>query len=216
MGVTVTYVSFSAMDEVTQREARRRLADLVRREGGPTAFARKVGMTKGHISGLMNGKSFGPLAQVNIERAYNLRSGYFDGRDASEDGDAAVHWLPIKDIEHAAKPAQPGARQLPLVMPVSAKAFAVLMQSDAMMATSPGERSIPPGVYVIVDPDRPFARGDDVLAELRPDTPPVVRRVLQDGEFFYLRSINPSYPELAKIWKGVTVLGRVMGIVAAY
>lgn len=199
------------MTGVDDTEARRKLRALVDKAGGPTALGKAAGMSKGWISAITTGaKPFRVAGRAKLEDALQLPRGYFTDDDAVTPA-AGVRSLPVRSWDDLASLANSDrvlvARQL------TPAAYALLMDSDAMMSHSLGERSIPPGVYIIIEPDHPYARGDDVLAQLEAGARPCVRRVLVDGPAAYLTPLNGAYGGPVKIKGEVKVLGRVMGLV---
>lgn len=200
------------MTSTDETEARRRLQALVDKYGGPTRLGDAAGMSKSWISSVTTGaKPFRVAARAKLEDALNLPRGYFADEDGAAPGPGVMS-LPVKtwdDISGAGT----GDRVL-VAKALSPRAFALLMDSDAMLSRSILDRSIPPGVHVIIEPDHAFGPGDDVLVQFEPGSRPCIRRVLVDGPTTYVKPLNQDYAELTKVRGKVRVLGRVMGMVA--
>lgn len=200
------------MDSTDDTEARRRLQALVTKYEGPTKLADAAGMSKSWISSLTTGaKPFRVAARTKLEDALNLPRGYFADEDAAAPGPGVVA-LPVKrweDIDGAGT----GERVM-VAKAMSPRAFALLMDSDAMLSRSILDKSIPPGVFVLIEPGHAYGPGDDVLAQFEPGSRACIRRVLVDGPNTYLKPLNQDYAELTKVRGKVRVLGRVMGMVA--
>ena len=191
-----------------------RLVELVKSAGGPTAFAKRVGMHRAWISALVSGsKEFGPGGQVKMAQRLGRHPGWFMEAPAAT---AEAATVPIKEWEAADKPAPPGAELLRTGLDVGPEGYALLMQSEAMTAATFIERSIPPGVYVLVDPSQPWGRGNDIIIRMTPGATPCVRRVLEDGPNKYVKAMNPAFPGAYQITASMRVLGRVVGIQASY
>ncbi len=203
------------------RKARDQLRKLIAEAGGVTALAKKAGLSKGYISGIANDKPFQLAGRARLEQLLGLRPGFFGVptrhlRLVGSDGVPGVRSVPIKSWEDAAAPARPGAQTLDVAAELSPASYALLMDSDAMMSPSLIERSIPPGVFILVDPNQDPARGDDAVAQLQPGSRPCVRRVLEDGPFRYLKALNADYPGVLRITESVRILGRVVGMQATF
>lgn len=204
-----------------ERQARDRLRTLIDEAGGVTALATKAGVSKGYISGISNSKPFKLAARAHLEQTLGLRPGYFGIptrhlRAAGPVGATGGRSVPIKTWADAAKPARPDAQTIEVAAELSPESYALLMDSDAMMSPSLIERSIPPGVFILVDPAQAPARGDDAVVRLQPNAKACVRRVLEDGPSRYLKALNPDYPGLVRITDSVRILGRVVGMQATF
>lgn len=202
------------MNATKRQSAHDRLTALVQQAGGPTRFGKQVGYGKAWISALVNGtKDFGFGAQASMAQRLGHHPGWF-WEEADPTG--APSHIPVKKWDLADKPAPPECDFLKTGLSVSTAGYALLMESNAMMSPNMVERSIPVGVYLVIDPSQPYARGDDVVVRMSPGAAPCVRRVLEDGPNKYLKAMNPDYPGLQQITSFVRVLGRVVGIQASY
>lgn len=82
---------------------------------------------------------------------------------------------------------------IPIDFPLSGKCFATFSQDNMM------EPFILVNSIVIVDPEREIANKDFVLLIKNKDEKPIIRQIISDGEDFYLKILNSSFPVDLKI-----------------
>ena len=197
-----------------ERLARERLARVIETHGGVTATASAAGLHKSYISELRAGnKPFGIAARRRLEEALHLPRGWFSGEEAAP---TALLQVPLKTWEAAELKATPNTARITTALPVTAEGYALLMDSDAMMSPSLAERSIPPGVLVIIDPAAQCKSGDDAVVVLAKGARPCIRRVVDDGPFRFLRPANAAYGGLVRMRGDVRIIGRVVGMQASF
>jgi SOS-response transcriptional repressor LexA len=76
---------------------------------------------------------------------------------------------------------------------VSKNAFALRVVGDSMINPN-GSPSLPPGVIVIVEPNREPKNGDIVIARLEDSMEATIKKLIIDGHQKFLKPLNPQYP----------------------
>lgn len=84
-------------------------------------------------------------------------------------------------------------------------AFALRIEGDSM--TSPSGLSFPDGCIIIVDPERAPVAGDYVVAKDVSTQKATFKRLTTDGNRWYLKPLNPSYPAIEIDDPAVRVIG---------
>lgn len=207
------------MDDVTM--ARELLKELVTKAGGQSAFARKAGVSKQWVNKLLNPSNpFALNARSALEEKLGMPAGYFSGKVAATPSPVPFVLVPLLSWAEAGVVGQEEVRRdRPIVnapMQVSDRAFALTVESDSMVSPSPAERSLPPGMLIIVDPSVPPKAGDFVVARLPGAPAATCRKLIEDSGFLYLAALNPRYTELVRVTPDVQLVGRVMGALATF
>jgi SOS-response transcriptional repressor LexA len=93
---------------------------------------------------------------------------------------------------------------------VGDSSFALQVSGDAMVSPHPGEESFPPGTLILVDPSKPVAPGDYVLAKDKQTGHATFKRLVQDAGRWYLKPSNPAYQTVEVKDLETAIIGRVM------
>lgn len=90
------------------------------------------------------------------------------------------------------------------------RTFALTVDGESMY--QPGNPdSIPPGVFVFVDPDREPRHHNVVVARERETGGAMLRRLVVDGTRRYLEATNPAWPKrIVEVDNGIELLGVVV------
>ncbi len=89
---------------------------------------------------------------------------------------------------------------------ISLKSYALVINHDMM------EPRFPSGSTVIVDPEAEIQNGDCVIAKTSPDSAPVFKKYIKEGEESFLKPLNTAYPVSNVTDKELTFLGRAIQI----
>ena len=89
--------------------------------------------------------------------------------------------------------------------------YALRVKGDAMVNTVTGNPSFPPGVIIIVDPDRVIELGQYVVAIQEGSQGAMFKQYVEDGGIGWLKPLNPQYP-MVQVVDGIEVCGVVTGI----
>lgn len=87
----------------------------------------------------------------------------------------------------------------------SSHAFALRVEGDSM--TSPVPPSFPDGCIIIVDPDRAPKAGDYVVAKDITTQRATFKRLMTDGNRWYLKPLNTAYPAIEVDDPAMRVIG---------
>ncbi len=93
---------------------------------------------------------------------------------------------------------------------IGKRAYALEVKGDSM--TNPrGWPTFPPGVRIVVDPDKAAQPNSLVIAQIDGETEATFKRLVQDGGRSYLVPLNPQYPTLP-IDRSITICGVVVAM----
>ncbi|MBE8232406.1 MAG: hypothetical protein HAW67_01630 [Endozoicomonadaceae bacterium] len=80
------------------------------------------------------------------------------------------------------------------------------VRGDAMEST--GNRNVPEGAVIVVEPNTQYQSGDLVIAHLSQATDATFKQIIVEGNQTYLKSFNSQYP-LIPYGKDAKVVGIV-------
>ncbi len=152
-------------------------------------LAQGLGITEQKLRGFDNGIKDEGSQLYSLELA-NIEPGPdITGRVPLISWVQAGHWSEIIDNHH------PGdAEEWRLTTAkVSKNAFALRVVGDSMINPN-GYPSLPPGVIVIVEPNRSAKNGDIVVARLEDSMEATIKKLVIDGHQKFLKPLNPHYP----------------------
>jgi len=89
-------------------------------------------------------------------------------------------------------------------------AYALLVEGDSMVSSTPGSHSFPAGTVLIVDPERGGNAGDYVIAKDVHSQRATFKLLKTDGARWYLHALNKEYPPIEIDDPAVRVIGRVI------
>lgn len=95
---------------------------------------------------------------------------------------------------------------------VSGNAFALRVEGDSMLSPYPGERSFPPGMILIVDPNKTAGAGDYVIAKDVVTQQATFKKLAYDGGRWFLKPLNPSYPTVEIDDPALRIIGKVVEV----
>jgi SOS-response transcriptional repressor LexA len=91
---------------------------------------------------------------------------------------------------------------------INKKGFVIEVHGDAMVSAAEPSKSLFPGEYAAIDPERPINDGDVVLVEIN-QKDIKLRQYMRDGSESILIAFNPSYP-LIPVNSDINFLGVVV------
>lgn len=92
----------------------------------------------------------------------------------------------------------------------SDNAFALRVTGDSMTSPSPDGPSFPDGTIIIVDPSRQAGAGDYVIAKDVVTQAATFKKLMTDGGRWFLKPLNPSYPNIEIDDPAMRVIGKVI------
>jgi transcriptional regulator with XRE-family HTH domain len=199
------------------RTPKEKLAALVEQRGRQYVLD-KSGLSKQYLSNLLRGQSpFGQAAQNRMEALLGLPAGHFSDESASVVlSPTQTGRLPSMRLADVGRQA-PGDSGEFVLFPADLcrpGMFAVVMDSVAMVSPVPGERSLPPGAHIAIDPEREPKPGDFVLCRIPGQPQATLRKLIEDSGVRYLSTLNPDMRELVKLTPSVELLGTACGVIA--
>ena len=175
-----------------------KLRALVGRQGGPAAFARATGVTRSYVSQLMSDAyPGGEAAFARIADRAGLPVTWFDsdGDGAVDVAITAMRRLPLVSWEGLAQDSMNNSSTEYVAVPGDAEGdIAMRIVGDAMVSSTPGDVSLPPGTIVVIDRSRQAAPGHIVVARLAGAKAATCRQLIEDTGTLYLRATNGRYP----------------------
>ena len=100
--------------------------------------------------------------------------------------------------------------RVPCLTSSSERTFALKVKGDSMTAQHLGERSYPPGIIILVDPEKPVYVGCRVIAQISDANEATFKTYVEDCGRQYLKPIDPMYP-MIEITPKVRICGVVIG-----
>lgn len=197
-------------------------ADLDRKIG---ALAKLSGVSSSAVSQWQSGltKSMGPKAAFAIEKRLGYRAEWLmigkfpkrttNVRSARVKGVVPlISWVVASLWGDVSDPYQPGeadewAEAYETVPGESA--FALRVVGDSMTSSS-GPHSFPEGTILIVDPSRGSDAGDFVIAKDVSTQRATFKRLVTDGNRWYLQPLNPNWDRIEIDDPSMRVIGRVV------
>lgn len=203
-----------APDEVLVARRKKRLKDLISREGygGAAAIAAKTGRTQGNISHLsLPGYAFGDRAARQLETDLNLPHMYFDMPvDVATGTTQRLHMIPIVSWANCGRDYS-GIDAATVAVPWEVGPQAVACISQAGMWSHDGQLGVPPGWLAVIDPAVSPQSGDIVATWLDGATEATLRQVVDDAGRLHLFPIDPRIQGSQEWRRRDTVVGTVIG-----
>lgn len=106
--------------------------------------------------------------------------------------------------------------QIDTTAPINRFTYALRVQGDSMVSPS-GPDSFPEGTIIIIEPELEARTGDFVVVR-HPgagDTETTFKRLVRDGDRFFLQPLNPRYP-MMELPKGAAICGVLREAVKRY
>ncbi|URI08949.1 hypothetical protein MW290_25610 [Aquincola tertiaricarbonis] len=187
-----------------------KLRELVARHDGPAAFGRIIGKTRSYVSQLMSEDyPGGEAAFRRLADAAGLPSSYFDTDDGERIQLPKSKELPLLQLEEVGSNLMNhSTKTVPVALDAEGQ-FAVRLVGDSMVASSPGDVSLPSGTIVVVNAERKPMPGNIVVARLDGSASATVRQLIEDSGFYYLRPMNNNYS------RPKVTLDQILGVVTS-
>lgn len=189
---------------------------LAKSIGGISAMAERLGKSQSQISQLIGSapvKDIGHKIAAEAEKAFNKPEGWLDHLHDDEIAPcyhiiSLLEWNQVSKWEQHPKlePIEDIKVLLPLGAQIGARAYALKIQDDTMEA--PRGISFPKGSVIIVDPDLTAKPGSFVVAYAQDNRLPTFKRLVIDGQRYYLNPLNTRYPIL-EVSKPISICGVV-------
>lgn len=194
---------------MTNKELRRKkLADLIAEYGSQKAFGDAVGKDPAMFSQILNGtRNLGDKLALDLEEKLEKPRGWFDLQDSAGivirenlmpynamplparrlapviSYVQAGNWAELVD----AYPMGEGFEHIDIDAKWSANSFVLKVRGDSMLPT------LTEGAYIVVDPAVEWMHNRIVVVRQNGDTEVTVKRLVKDGDTYYLKPDNTNY-----------------------
>jgi len=188
-------------------------------------LAVKAGMSQQNVAWIEKGKSRETKYIVGIAKAFNI-----DPRELSECQDITLllkkipkDHIPVLASNEIEEWIINGAKNLNMdgeirkfvKNPVSyqqerKKIFALQVENDSMVSTSPGSLSFTPGTILICEPMKKCNSGNYIIVKKNNESEPSFRKIIKDGDNLFIQPLNSIYQNLfQKLDENCSVLAVV-------
>lgn len=127
--------------------------------------------------------------------SYVQAGSFGEAIDNFEPGDAE-EWLP--------KPPNTGKRS-----------YALTVTGDSMTNPLAGHTSFPEGAIIVVDPEAETLPGDYVIAKDNNENEATFKKLVKDGDRYYLKPLNPQY-QMIEVTESIVICGKITNMLQRF